>query len=94
MNGVELTASGIIGFFLPAAISLLKAVNWPRPAKIALTAAISLVLALIVNAIVSGFDWGLLANWGIIFGTASTIYATLLEKGRFENNLRVRGIKK
>lgn len=88
MNGVELGASGICGVLLPLAVSLLKSVNWDRPRKLALCIGLSLVIAVIISAVTSGPGWSILSNWGVVFGTASTVYATLLEKSGLEEKLR------
>lgn len=88
-----LVASGIIGFFLPPVITLLKGIGWSRPAKIALAATVSLVIALIVTVIEGGLDVGVLANWGIIFAAASTSYTALMEGGAIEDALRGRGVQ-
>ena len=88
MSGSELIASGILGILLPFAVSLLKSVSWPRQVKIALTAGLSLVLAVIVSAVAANLDLSILANWGLIFATASSVYTALLEKSGLEEKLR------
>ena len=88
MNGNEALASAILGAVLPLIISLLKRVAWGRPAKIALAAGLSLVLAIVVNLVASGFSAQVIVDWGIIFATASTIYTALLEKAGLEQRLR------
>ena len=88
MSEAEIAASGVVGIVLPVAVSLVKSVSWGRPAKIALTAGLSLILALIVNLIASGFSLQFLADWGVIFGTASTVYTAILEKSGLETRLR------
>jgi len=88
MNGGEAMASTILGAVLPLLISLIKLVRWSRPAKIALAAGLSLILAVVVNLLASGGNLQILADWGIIFATASTVYATILEKSGLEQRLR------
>ena len=88
-----LVASGIIGFLLPPVITLLKGIGWPKPAKIALAATISLVLAIVVTLVEGSLDVGVLANWGIIFAAASTSYTALMEGGAVETVLRNKLVK-
>ena len=88
MNGTETVASAILGAVLPLIISLLKRVEWGRPAKIALAAGLSLIMAVITNVVASGFSAQVIADWGIIFATASTIYTAILEKTGLERTLR------
>ena len=93
MTGAELGASGILGVLLPFAVSLLKSVRWPRQAKIALCAGLSLVLAVIVSAVAGDLDLSILASWGVIFATASSVYTALLSKSGIEEKLRRSGVK-
>ncbi len=94
MNGTELTVSGLCGVVLPFIISFLKTATWPRPYKLALAAGSSVVVAVGVNLIVSNFDLAAVgANTAVVFGTASTVYSTLLEKSGIEAYLREHGVK-
>lgn len=93
MTGGDLVGSIIGGLILPFVISFLKSSKWSRQVKLSLAAALSLILAVIVNAATSGLDASFLANWGIIFTTASTLYATILDKSGIENTLRNIGVK-
>ena len=93
MSGEEITASGVLGFLLPIAVSLLKSVRWPRGVKMGLAAALSLGLAIIVSVVADNLDLSILANWGIIFATASSVYTLLLEKSGLEKRLRRSGVK-
>ena len=93
MTGGDLAGSIIGGLILPFAISFLKSSKWSRQVKLALVALLSLILAVIVNAATSGLDASFLANWGVIFVTASSFYTSLLEKSGIENSLRIMGVK-
>jgi len=93
MTGAELGADVIFGALLTLAVSLLKSVSWRRELKIALAAVLSLVLAMIISLAASNFDLSVLANWGVVFMTASTVYSTLLEKSGWETKLRISGVK-
>jgi len=91
MDNAESITSVVIGVLLPILISFIKVVKWNRVAKIVLSAGLSLILAVAIHLVSNfneGFDFQVLANWGVIFGTASTIYATIFEKSGLEKRLR------
>ena len=88
MTGIEIGADAILGILLPLAVSLLKSVAWPRQAKVALAAGLSLALAVIVSLVAGNLDLSTLANWTAIFMVASTTYTTILEKTSIEAKLR------
>lgn len=92
MSGSEAIISAVIGVLLPLIISVIKPLSWPANAKLLLTASVSLVIAMGVQAIQGGIDGGGLAlNWAEIFGVATVVYRAILEKVPVEEALRKLG---
>ncbi len=73
---------------LPFLISLLKSVKWQKQYKVGLALGLSLVSALVIDGVMSGFALSKIGmNWGVTFATASTIYTTLLKDTTVETTL-------
>ncbi len=73
---------------LPFLISLLKSVKWQKQYKVGLALGLSLVSAVIIDGIMSGFTLSKIGlNWGIIFATASTFYTAILKGMSVETTL-------
>lgn len=93
MDTANIVASGICGVILPFVISFLKSASWPRYYKVGLALGTSLIVAVVIALVTGDVDLTILANWGVIFGTAETLYTTILSKSGLEDVMRSKGVK-
>lgn len=83
----------IVGALLPAVITMIKQESWSTLVKQVLAVAVSLVAAIVTQAIDVGFsDWeGFVANWGTIYAMAQVTYTGFWQTTKIESTLRAVG---